>query len=173
MDASPQYQLAYLERLVENTLPEGLRERVEIERRLPRARRLMEEDRPGGEAARIHALSEIYRLWQLGANRPDAERGMAYSQSQAEKGSKRAAQRWSGDAREEYDAATQRLAGMCDAWGDLLPPSDLWPHLFAELDSAGLNPTEPTEGTYEVSGLTNPITFEGFRKQIQRARKLT
>lgn len=75
MDASPQYQLAYLERLVENTLPEGLRERVEIEQRLPRARRLMEEDRPGAEAARIHALSEIYRLWQLGAHRPDAERG--------------------------------------------------------------------------------------------------
>lgn len=140
-----------------------------------RARKLALRSLERGRAERGGRLLEyVIRILEKGRRFEEHRESLEnrrYRARQSDRGKQGGPNRWGGDAREEYAAATQRLARMRDAWGEPVPPAELWPLLFAELDNADLAPAETAEGIYEVSGLTDPITFEGFRKQIQRARK--
>jgi len=56
---------------------------------------------------------------------PDAEAGRAYRRQQSEKGSRGAAERWSGDARSVIASQIEALAAMRDALRDFYDPRDL------------------------------------------------
>jgi hypothetical protein len=94
-------------------------------------------------------------------------------------GEKRAKQRWAGNDRSTVDEIVARLARKPDALGDPLLPKELWPLLYNALEDAGLDPKEdgnldcPTDtrnpAKYTFTG--GSITYDTFRKRIQRARR--
>lgn len=90
---------------------------------------------------------------------------LAESAVRSEQGRLGAAAKWRRN-RAHVDAA-ESLSKRKDGLGDPLDPSELWPLLYAELDDAGLDPREDGD-CYRYDG--GEVTFEAFRKAIQRAR---
>lgn len=117
-----------------------------------------------------HMAQMIMRTSESIMALPYVERAIAYSDAQSEKGKAGAAARWSG--REGISEIICSLAMDRDALGDDVPPSELWPELYAALDLKGLNPREtgdPLENAViQYDGGT--IKYGAFKRQIGRAR---
>ncbi len=101
---------------------------------------------------------EDYHLWET--------RTMA-----ADKGRKGAEARWA--SKDDVQAAIKRVALRLDELGDYLQPVELWPQLYAELESAGFRDikekTVNGKAFYDLG--SGSITYDAFRKQVQRLRK--
>lgn len=87
----------------------------------------------------------------------------------SQKGAAGAVARWSGKARDALASIINDLATRTDALGDWLPPAELWPELHSAMDSRGLGPVETTDAYSYGDG--EEITYEAFRRRIQRARQ--
>ncbi len=94
--------------------------------------------------------------------------GKRLSETNADKGRRGAKARWEGEARDELAGIVTKLAMRCDEL-DYEDPIALWPRLYAEMDDAHLNPKESGGDKY-IFGDNEEITYEAFRKRIQRAR---
>lgn len=96
-----------------------------------------------------------------------------FRDEQSAKGSIGAKKRWAKNAATtEYKKIVERLARNLDA-----EPAELWTQLYGNMDSQDLSPTEPkpclpTKKQYYLYGedQQNKVTFEAFRKLIQRLR---
>lgn len=102
------------------------------------------------------------------------ENWSSYKKGQSDRWEKALKARWSEDeARTRVNAIIDSMAGRVDELGDPLPPSELWPDLFAEMDKLGLQPLEQghAENAYYTSPrLKDHVTYAKFRKRIARAR---
>lgn len=139
---------------------------------LARLRELDWEARYYMEAAYPAQRFSIRRLTREIISRIRGLRRAWFRRRQSARGKKGAAARWQNNqSRETVDRIIATLARQQDELGDPLPPSDLWPELHAALDNAELNPREhDSPPRYECDGLPEPLTWEAFRRRIQRAR---
>ncbi len=104
-----------------------------------------------------------------------------YRHNQSSKGAAGAEARWSGDGRKAISQIVETLARAVDELGDPIPPKDLWPRLFAMMGEAHLDPTESCDQDHEPERVCRqcriespeiePVTFDAFRKRIERARQ--
>ncbi len=91
-----------------------------------------------------------------------------YRRAQRRKAHAGAEARWR--ERAVIQAISGTLAMRRDALGDRVPPSKLWPELYAALEDAELRPVEkksPQRYTYNGGS----ISYDAFRRAIQRARR--
>lgn len=103
---------------------------------------------------------------------PMLEMSMNYSEEQSWKGKRGAEKRWTKDeAHTTVMDMIETLSKRSDELGDPIPPSDLWPELYAMMDKAGLNPIENRDYSYNYTGAEKPLNYEAFRKQVRRNRK--
>lgn len=144
-------------------LPEGeadhlIRKHVRTVER--ESRNLEQELRSATITERAGAVSRIDLLrWRRG-----------YSETQSAKGKKGAEKRHSAsEAQQELSRIIKTLAAKTDGLDDPLPPAELWPELYAEMDRRGLAPDE--KGGAYIYGDGQEVTYSAFRRRIQRARE--
>lgn len=101
-----------------------------------------------------------------------AETGRAYLARQADKSEKGWRSRWKGEERDALGDIISALARRRDELGDYMEPHELWTELYGELDDAGLAPKEhAAPDRYTYADGREKITYEAFRKRIQRLRQ--
>lgn len=89
------------------------------------------------------------------------------SATRSKQGKLGAEKTWAG--KRPLSEIVEALAKRKDCLGGPLEPSELWPMLYGNLDDAGLQPHECGK-SYKYDG-GKEVTFEAFRKAIQRARQ--
>lgn len=126
----------------------------------------MDQARGDARDALAFRLGELYnRAWVR----------LIDARDHARRGASGLGARWSGNAGSVVRTLASSLAGRRDELGDYLPPSELWPELYALMDRAHLSPTEEGNGKgamihYDGDG-GEPYTYEAFRKLIQRENR--
>lgn len=118
-------------------------------------------------ASATDRLDVIQQTFLFAEARTLAAAYLSESATRSEQGRLGAAAKWKG--KRAHVAAAESLSKQMDQLGDPLEPGDLWPLLYAELDDAGLDPREDGDNCYRYDG--GVVTFEAFRKTIQRARQ--
>ena len=102
---------------------------------------------------------------------PDIRDGHKYRERQSSSGQRGAKARWGGGEQEIVNTIIARLAKQKDGLGDPEPPFELWPQFFSALEDRGLRPHEAEAGDAVTYGdHATRITFEAFRRHVQRAR---
>jgi len=120
-------------------------------------------------AGYISAQIDIKLEWE-----EKALSGERLSKTNSIKGKKgRESQQGGAEFGKALNVIYSRLAERKDALGDYELPGELWGRFYAELDEAHMNPNEYEKAGEKLYSLTGgkKITFEAFRKKLQRLRK--
>ncbi len=112
------------------------------------------------------------------AMEPHAAMGEKHSREQSQRGKKGAKKRWSDtEARNTVSEILTNLAAHTDELGDPLPPAEIWPELYSEMERENMAPREEGAANLKASRYVyadqQVITYDAFRQRILRIRRAT